>query len=170
LVLPTQARRAARKHAFEEALEEARSMPDDDLEDFIDAAYANPVSGPAVGSIGEMAVATGYVARASLAKAYEADEEDEAETIGRTEEEHASTPPDVPAEKPREAADKLMALLAERAHTPQELARLRRRFAAGNHPDRVSPELRPEALAAMAEVNAAIDRALKATRAAKPKR
>jgi hypothetical protein len=37
---------------------------------------------------------------------------------------------------------------------------LRRRFAAQNHPDRVAPELRAEAVQAMAEVNAEIDRAL----------
>jgi hypothetical protein len=37
---------------------------------------------------------------------------------------------------------------------------MRRRFAAENHPDRVAPELRAEAVQAMAEVNAEIDRAL----------
>jgi hypothetical protein len=46
-------------------------------------------------------------------------------------------------------------------HTASELARLRRRFAAQNHPDKVAADLRDEAVAAMADVNASIDRALK---------
>jgi hypothetical protein len=151
LVLPTQARRPAPKHAFEEALDEARAAPEDDLSEFIDAAFSNSVSGPAVGSIGDVAVAAGYVASAGLARAYEADEaEDE------------PVPEAVPLEPPGEAARKLVAELAGGALTTQELKRMRRRFAAANHPDRVAPEARPEALAAMADVNAAIDRALKA--------
>jgi hypothetical protein len=159
LVLPTQARRSAQKHAFEEALEEAQSMPDDDLEGFIGSAYANPMTGPAVGSIGDVAVASGYVAPASLARAYEDFEDEPSEDVA----------PEMPAEaapreKPAVAAAKLKAALAERVHTPQELAKLRRRFAAANHPDKVAPELREEALAAMAEVNAAIDQALKPSR------
>lgn len=148
LVLPSKARRPARRHAFEEALEEARATPDDDLEGFIGQAFSNPATGPAVGSIGDVAVASGYVAPASLARAYEEIEDEPAQDAA-------------PAEPPAEAARKLKAALAERAHTSQELKRLRRRFAAGNHPDRVVPEWREEAVAAMADVNAAIDRALK---------
>jgi hypothetical protein len=88
------------------------------------------------------------VAPASLARAYEEMEDEPAEEA-------------VPAEPPAEAARKLKAVLAERAHTSQELKRLRRRFAAANHPDRVVAEWRTEAVAAMADVNAAIDHALK---------
>lgn len=146
-------------------------MPDDDLEGFIGAAYSNPGTGPAVGSIGDMAVASGYVAPASLARAYDEADKDEpndvpAEHAGVVDEPAEAAVPEGPAEPPGEAADKLKAALAKGGHTPQELARLRRRFAAANHPDRVAPELREEALAAMADVNAAIDRLLKPSRRA----
>lgn len=140
-------RRPQRKHAFEEALDEARLTPDEDLEEFVGAALSNPVSQPAVGSLGDISVATGYVAQASLARAYDSEEEVDEE------------PPN--SEPPAEAARKLKALLAGRAHTPRELQRMRRRFAAQNHPDKVPEALRAEAVAAMAEVNAEIDRALK---------
>lgn len=131
----------AQKHAFEEALDEARLDPEgggpilDEPGQF----------GPAVGSLGGIAVASGYVARASLARAYEAEEEPEARLFAQ----------------PQEAARTLKAALASREHTPAELQRLRRCFAAANHPDRVPDALRAEAVAAMAEVNAEIDRALK---------
>lgn len=45
-----------------------------------------------------------------------------------------------------------------------ELTRLRRRFAAQHHPDRVPPELRPAAQVAMADINARIDQALAVAR------
>ncbi len=146
MVWPTRVRHRERKHAFEEALDEARLTPDDELEELVDAAMSNPMAQPGVASLGDISVASGYVGSASLARAY-GDEEGlaEARTI----------------ERPQEAAAKLKAALAAREHTPQELARMRRRFAAGHHPDRVPQELRDEAVTAMAEVNAAIDRALK---------
>lgn len=150
VVWPGRIRRSQRKHAFEQVLDEAQLMPDEALEDFVDAALANPMSQPAVGSLGHIAVASGYVAPASLARAYEAEEPAEAEVRD----------PDPPAE----AARKLKAALEAREHSPAELKRMRRRFAASNHPDRVSEALRAEAVAAMAEVNAAIDRALKRTK------
>jgi len=150
VVWPGRIRRAQRKHAFEEALDEAQLMPDEDLEDFVGAALANPVSQPAVGSLGDIAVASGYVAQASLARAYGAEEPAEAEVRD----------PDPPGE----AARKLKAALETREHSSAELKRMRRRFAASNHPDRVPEALRAEAVAAMAEVNAAIDRALKRTK------
>ncbi len=129
-------------------------MPDEDLEDFVGAALANPMSQPAVGSLGDIAVASGYVAQASLARAYEAEEPAEAEPEAEVRD------PDPPGE----AARKLRAALEAREHSPVELKRMRRRFAASNHPDRVPEALRAEAVTAMAEVNAAIDRALKRTR------
>lgn len=144
MVWPTRVRHRERKHAFEEALDDARQTPDDGLEEFVEAALSNPASAPAVGSFGDIAVASGYVATASLARAYEA-------------EGGAAAGP----ERPSEAARALKDALARRAHTPAELRRLRRRFAALNHPDRVQRDLRKEAVAAMAEVNAEIDRALK---------
>lgn len=134
-------------------------MPDDDLEGFIGAAFSSSMSGPAVGSIGDVAVASGYVAPASLARAYEDDADEPAEAAAGGEPASAA-----PSERPAEAAAKLTAALAGHAHTPQELAKLRRRFAAANHPDKVAADLRDEAVAAMADVNAAIDQALKKTR------
>lgn len=146
MVWPIRGRRpASSKHAFEEVLEEVRLDPDGDGPP-PDA--ASPL-GPAVGSLGDIAVASGYVAPASLARAYGGEPEPD---------EARSGPP------PREAARKLKAVLEERQHTVADLQRLRRRFAAENHPDRVPEPLRDEAVAAMAEVNAEIDRALKRAR------
>ena len=143
MVWPLRGRRpASNKHAFEEALEEARLDPDGGGP-LLDE--ESPL-GPAVGSLGDIAVASGYVAPASLARAY----------VGEKE------PEDAP--RPREAARKLKVALEARAHTAAELQRLRRRFAAENHPDRVPEPLREDAVAAMAEVNAEIDRALKRAR------
>lgn len=146
MVWPTRVRHRERKHAFEEALEEARLTPDDELEEFVDAAMSNPMAQPGVASLGDISVASGYVGSASLARAY-GDEEGAADTRR--------------VERPQEAAAKLKAALSAREHTARELARMRRRFAAGNHPDRAPQDLREEAVTAMAEVNAAIDRALK---------
>lgn len=143
MVWPLRGRRpASNKHAFEEALEEVQLDPDGGGP-LLDE--ESPL-GPAVGSLGDIAVASGYVAPASLARAY----------VGEKEPEDAPRPV-----LPREAARKLKAALEARAHTAAELQRLRRRFAAENHPDRVPEPLREDAVAAMAEVNAEIDRALK---------
>jgi hypothetical protein len=138
-------RHRPRRHAFEEALDEARRTPDDALEDFVGAAFSNSMSAPAVGSLGDIAVASGYVGAASLARVYGSE--------GEAAEARAP-------QRPGEAALTLKAVLAKGGLSPADLRLLRRRFAAQNHPDRVSPELRAEAVAAMAEVNAEIDRAL----------
>lgn len=143
MVWPTRGRRPEpRKHAFEAALEEARLDPESG-EPLSDG--PSPL-GPAVGSLGGIAVAEGYVAPASLVRAYGGD--GEPEDARRK-------------DRPREAALKLKAILAKERHTPRELAKLRRSFAARNHPDRVPEDMRAEAVAAMAEINAEIDRALK---------
>ena len=145
MVWPTQLRRRKHKHAFEQALDEAVLDPDGNpLLD--DAMPLHAATGPAVGSLGDIAVASGYVAAASLARAYGAEE------TGA--EERAFV-------RPAEAARKLKAALAAKTYTSKDLKKMRRRFAAENHPDKVPPELSAEAVAAMAEVNAAIDRALK---------
>lgn len=145
MVWPMRMRHRPRRHAFEEALDAARLTPESELEDFVEAALANPMSAPAVGSLGDVAVAAGYVGTASLARAYGSDgEAGERRALGR----------------PGDAACKLKAVLAAGGLSPADLRLMRRRFAAQNHPDRVQPELRAEAVAAMADVNAEIDRAL----------
>lgn len=145
MVWPMRMRHRPRKHAFEDALDEARLTPDDELEDFVGSAFANPMSAPAVGSLGDIMVAAGYVATASLARAY-GSEGDGAEPRA--------------VDRPGEAARKLKAVLAKGGLSPADLRLMRRRFAAQNHPDRVAQEQRAEAVHAMAEVNAEIDRAL----------
>lgn len=146
MVLPTHVRRRALKHAFEEALDAVLLEPDGEPMPFEGETRSLPHGvGPAVGSLGDIAVAPGYVASSSLARAYGAE---------------AGSQSALP-ERPGEAADKLKAALATTSHTARDLMRLRRRFAAQNHPDRVPTALRDEAVAAMAEVNAEIDRALK---------
>ncbi|WP_333793765.1 hypothetical protein [Hyphomicrobium sp.] len=135
-------RREPRKHAFEAALEEARLDPESN-EPLSDG--PGPL-GPGVGSLGGIAVAEGYVAPASLVRAYGG----EGEADGAR-----------PKDRPQEAALKLKAVLAKGGHTPRDLAKLRRSFAARHHPDRVPDDMRSEAVAAMAEINAEIDRALK---------
>ncbi|WP_083567442.1 hypothetical protein [Hyphomicrobium sp. CS1GBMeth3] len=144
MVWPIGGRRPrSNKHAFEEALEEARLDPDGDGPLWDDE--AGPL-GPAVGSLGDIAVASGYVAPASLAQAYDGERDlDE---------------PTAPV-RPREAAAKLKDTLAVGTYAATDLQRMRRRFASLNHPDRVPEHLRQEAVTAMAEINAEIDRALK---------
>lgn len=148
MVWPSKVRRGTFKHAFENALDEASL--DADGNPILFEGDAERLTGPMVGSLGDISVASGYVAQASLARAYEA--EDQLEADAETEAE--------PAIAPGEAARALKLALDAKRHTPAELRKLRRRFAAANHPDRVEAGLREEALAAMADVNAAIDRAL----------
>lgn len=148
MVWPTRVRRRALKHAFEQALDEARLDPDGEPVLFDDLGPSSSGTGPAIGSLGDITTASGYVARSSLDRAYDAEEEEPVEEARAV-------------ELPGEAARKLKDALASKDHSSGDLRRLRRRFAAQNHPDRVSSELRDEALAAMAEVNAEIDRALK---------
>jgi hypothetical protein len=147
LVWPSKVRRGTFKHAFEDALDEASLDADGNPILFDDD--AERLTGPMVGSLGDIPVASGYVAQASLARAYEAEDQNGAEE-----------PPGEPAVAPGEAARALKRVLDAKRHTPAELRKLRRRFAAANHPDRVDAVLRDEALAAMADINAAIDSAL----------
>ncbi|MGE3229013.1 MAG: hypothetical protein AB7J30_06205 [Hyphomicrobium sp.] len=167
MVWPSRARQSAPKHAFETALDDARL--DADGAPMLDDTFA---TGPSVGSLGDIAVASGYVAAPSLARAYGTDD------AGADAATQDAPAPDMrgamcnraaqpaveerraPPDRPGEAARKLKAALAERKHTAAELTRLRRGFAIANHPDRVDETLRAEAVQAMAEVNAAIDRAL----------
>lgn len=141
---PSRVRRPERKHAFEDALDEAQLDPEGGGP-LLDEPT---LTAPGIGSLGDIAVASGYVGTASLARAYEA----------------GSGQADEPKATPGDAARQLMAQLAARAHSLEELRAARRRFAAQNHPDSVAEELRAEAVTAMAEVNAEIDRALKGVR------
>jgi len=150
VVWPTRIRRRLLKHAFEQALDDARLDADGGLSELDVPMPSNPGTGPAIGSLGEVAVAVGYVAAHSLARAYGAE--------GGS----AAAAP----EKPGEAAEKLKDALGKREFSMRDLKRLRRRFAAQNHPDRVPSELRDEAARAMAEVNALIDRALRKAKGA----
>lgn len=150
MVWPSKVRRRQRKHAFEEALDEVRLDPNGEPVTF---EGINPSAQRGVGSFGDLSVASGYVARSSLQRAYGDDEAVEAdvdagEVAGK-------------AVQPAEAALELIAELASGAFTMKELAQLRRLFASENHPDRVPPAQRDEAVRAMADVNAAIDQALK---------
>jgi len=62
---------------------------------------------------------------------------------------------------PGEAAANLKATLARANFSATDLQQMRRRFAAAYHPDRVPEHARQEAVVAMAEINAEIDRVLK---------
>jgi hypothetical protein len=143
LVWPVSVRRPKLKHAFEQALDEATLDPESGLP----TGDASERVAPAVGSLGDIAVASGYVGSASLTRAYEASEDQNDDASPRL--------------SPAEAARKLNDELSEREHSARDLKELRRRFAARYHPDSVSEDQREEAVAAMADVNAAIDRALK---------
>lgn len=148
MVWPTGTRRRQRKHAFEEVLDEVRLDPNGEpitLDDDWAGAHSGATRG--VGSFGDLSVAEGYVAPSSIERAYGGDEADVDEPAGNV-------------VRPAEAAWKLIADLAAGAFTLKELAQLRRMFASDNHPDRVPPEQRDEAVRAMADVNAAIDAAL----------
>lgn len=149
MVWPTHVRHRERKHAFEEALDEAELLADDELADFVDASLSNSATGPAVGSLGDIAVAASYVAPASLARAYGSQGDEAAPEDGAAE------------QRPAEAAAKLKEIMKAQTLAAEELRRVRRQFAAANHPDRVAAHLRDEAVSAMAEINAEIDRALK---------
>lgn len=154
MVWPSRLTRREAKHAFEDALDQALLDPDGNP---VLADDAERPMGPAVGSLGDISIASGYVAQASLARAYEAEADAEPPA------------PDAPRVPPAEAARLLILSLGTNDHRPGDLRRMRRTFAAANHPDRVPPELREDAVAAMAEVNAAIDRALEALGPAQPR-
>ncbi len=153
MVWPSRERRRQRKHAFEEALDEARLDPNGEpvTSDAFDG--VSPGAQRGVGSFGDLSVAEGYVARSSLQRAYDDDEDIDADDD--------QSAPSGRGVRPADAALKLIAELGAGAFSIKQLAQLRRMFASENHPDRVAPEQRDEAVRAMAEVNAAIDRALK---------
>ena len=152
MVSSSDVRRGRRKHAFEDALDgvrfDADGMPltDETFDDF------NP--GPGIGSFGDVSVAAGYVARPSLQRAYDHDTQ-------REWDEGLEDPISGAIARPADAALKLIAELASGAFTIKQIAQLRRLFASANHPDRVPVAQREEAARAMADVNAAIDLALK---------
>lgn len=159
MVSSSDVRRGRRKHAFEDALDDVRfdadGMPvtDETFDDF------NPGPGRGIGSFGDVSVAAGYVARPSLQRAYDHDTE-----AGRERDEGLEDALSGAIARPAEAALKLIAELASGAFTIKQLAQLRRLFASANHPDRVPVAQREEAARAMADVNAAIDLALKRVR------
>lgn len=152
MVWPTRVRRRQRKHAFEQALDEVRLDPDGAPVSFEELTAGRSGAARSVASFGDIMVASGYVAPGALKRAYDDDGADEA--------------PPRPVVRPGAAALTLKAALDAKGLTPKDLQRMRRQFAADHHPDRVPPDQREEALRAMAEVNAAIDLALK--RALKP--
>lgn len=156
MVWPSRLTRREAKHAFEDALDEALLDPDGNP---VLADDAERPLGPAVGSLGDISIASGYVAQASLARAYEAEADAEAPPAER----------DAPRVRPGEAARLLILYLGAQDHGREALRRMRRAFAAAHHPDRVPQDLRADAVTAMAEVNAAIDRALKALGPAQPR-
>jgi hypothetical protein len=150
VVFPTRVRRRALQHAFEEALDAAS---EDGVQLELDGLDGFPGQGDgaagriqtALEGLSGLTGAGSVVADKSLANAYdiEADPQ-EASRMAR----------------PRYAAERAIAL-AKGELSEDDLNRLRRRFAAQNHPDRVPAELREEAERAMALVNAEIDAALK---------
>lgn len=152
MVWPTRVRRRQRKHAFEQALDDVRLGPDGAPVSFEELTVGRSGASRSVASFGDITVASGYVAQGALKRAYDDDGADEE--------------PQPPVVRPSEAALALKAELGTKRFMPKDLARLRRQFAADHHPDRVPQDLREDAVHAMADVNAAIDLALK--RATKP--
>ncbi|AHB47743.1 hypothetical protein W911_03915 [Hyphomicrobium nitrativorans NL23] len=146
MVWPTRLRRRQRKHAFEQALDDVRLDPDGEPVSFEELTAGRSGAARSVASFGDITVAPGYVAQGALKRAYD---------------DGADQGPPSPAVRPAEAVRTLKAELEKKGLTSKDLARLRRQFAADHHPDRVPLDLREEALHAMAEVNAAIDLALK---------
>ncbi|KXF79545.1 hypothetical protein ATN84_04370 [Paramesorhizobium deserti] len=74
--------------------------------------------------------------------------------------------PETEAELPLPSADPdeiAQELQLSSGMSPADLAQIRRRFAARNHPDRVAPHLRERASDRMKIANALIDRALAGT-------
>lgn len=159
MVWPMRLRRRHRKHAFEQALDDVRLDQDGEPISFDDPSGGRAGAPWSVASLGDITVASGYVAQALLNRAYgDGDRDADSDSNDETE---AARPPEV---APGEAALKLKGMLHANTLTPRELTRLRRKFAADHHPDRVPQDRREEAVQAMAEVNAAIDLALKRAR------
>jgi len=143
LLLPTRIRRRTLRHAFEDALEDARDSVQGDSDGF-DSGNSSLNLSHNTNHLSGLSDGDAYVGPGLLAAAYAAEMDPQAA---------------------REAFDpRLAALKVEKElQSPlsvSELKRLRRRFAAQNHPDRVPTELRDAAAKAMADVNAKIDRAL----------
>lgn len=154
MLVPTHLRVKALRHAFEEALDDAREVggfPDDDLEGIGGAAPDGKAGGlnPALEALDKFSGTNGaFVAQASLSAAYSADSDPDVEL--------ALLDPIV-------AAQRMDAILA-RGLGAKELHQLRRQFAVQNHPDRVPEAFRDAAQAAMADINAKIDKALEKAR------
>jgi hypothetical protein len=151
VVFPTRVRRGALQHAFEAALEAASEdgvqLELDGLDGFSgqgDDEAARRIQ-VALEGLNSLAGSRSVVADKSLANAYDVEADpQESSRLAR----------------PQYAAERTIALVKD-ASSERDLARLRRRFAAQNHPDRVPLSLREEAERAMALVNAEVDAALK---------
>ncbi len=148
MVFPTRVRRRALQHAFEEALDaasedgvqlELEGLDGSPSDDAVNRFYS------ALDGISSLTDSRDVGPTGSLANAYDV-EADPQEALRLA--------------RPQYAAERAIAAVRD-ALSEQELNRLRRRFAAMNHPDRVPPELREEAERAMSAVNVEIDAALK---------
>jgi hypothetical protein len=150
VVFPTRVRRRALQHAFEEALDAAF---EDGVQLELDGLDALPGQGDdaagriqsALDGLSGLSATRSSIADKSLASAYDV-EVDPLESSRMA--------------RPQYAAERTIALV-KAAGSERDLAMLRRRFAAQNHPDRVPAELREESERAMALVNAEVDAALK---------
>jgi hypothetical protein len=148
VVFPTRVRRRALQHAFEEALDaasedgvqlELEGLDGSPGDDAVNRFYS------ALDGISSLTDSRGAAPTGSLANAYDV-ESDPKEALRLA--------------RPQYAAERAIAAVRD-GLSEQELNKLRRRFAAMNHPDRVPPELREEAERAMSSVNVEIDAALK---------
>lgn len=144
MIVPTRVRRPVLRHAFEEALDVALEgeglEPGDEIAD-----EASEAMRPQAFGLGDLSTAQpASVGAASVAKAYSTEEGPEASRYAAS-----------PAEAKWFIEEQLV-----RKPGLSELNRLRRVFAAQNHPDRVPLALRDAAAQAMAEINAKIDAAI----------
>lgn len=146
MLFPTRIRRRTFRHAFEEALDLA-------LDERADAGVAFPEDVSGLDSGRQSATAQGfadlveqspYVGSGSLSAAYAAEIDPESA--------RAAFDPKIAAQQVERALKRTLSV--------EELQRLRRRFAAQNHPDRVPLHMRPAAQQAMAEINSKIDKAV----------
>ncbi len=137
MVWPSKVRRGRYQHAFEEALDEASLDADGNPILFDDD--AERVTGPMVGSLGDIPIASRAMWRSLHSR-------------GPTKPKARMRPiPNCQVSlrwrRKRGAAPAvaLKQVLESKTHTSAELRKLRRRFAAANHPDRVDAALRDEA-------------------------
>jgi hypothetical protein len=152
-------------HAFERALEDARSH----MAAFHSLEGEEPQEDGAVqrfrSSLDTLSGLSGgarYVASRSLNAAYKAEAEQarKRERVEPLQQQHRSPPPPPPREERPYRAKRPEPIKLVPGLGVRELERLRRQYALANHPDRVASELREEAARLMAEANAAIDKAL----------